>query len=300
MSEPVKLLTSELAEIRIGMSSIYQAAKDSETLSDCLLSFDNVQRTSMQLFEHRRGCRVDKLESASINILETLASSLSEDLLERVASLFETKGNDNYYFALYGTPHVTDPWGFSLDGPLLSINFTFKGHSFSHLPMLVGAFGEGEDVDVKTSKMITEIGIPSDFLNLFDAEKQQKAIISDEAPEDVIYAYSENLNIIPSGISISEITTQDQLFFFQMMLTVYFNRIHPKMAKEVNEFMLTGHLNEYKFAWRGGKTMDASFYYSFTSSDFLIEFLKTGINSSDVFSVMRQKDYDYGKAFLKS
>ena len=166
--------------------------------------------------------------------------------------------------------------------------------------MLVGTFGEGVDKDVKTSKMLTEIGIPSDFLSLFNQEQQQKTIVSENAPEDVIYAYSDNLNIIPSGISISEITNKDQFFFFQMMLSVYLTRIHPKMAKEVNAHVLSGNLNEYKFAWRGGKTMDSSFYYSFTSSDFLIEFLKTGINSSDVYSVMRQKDYDYGKAFLEN
>ena len=165
--------------------------------------------------------------------------------------------------------------------------------------MLIGNYNPHTTGDnVKDNPMITEIGIPSDFMSMLDEEQLRKTLISNTSPTDLIYAYSDNLSIIPAGMPLTEINTQDQKFFLGMILSVYLHRLKPNMAKSFNNKLFSESTNNYKLAWKGGLKMEDKFYYSLSSKKMVIEFIKVNEGNSDVITVMREKEYDYGIKFL--
>lgn len=295
----MEILNTELQKINSDLLNVYNILSKRPESNNGIYEFTDEIRLSTELFDHRRGLSLDIVANYDIDINSILRNILSEDTNKKIESLFTVKGRQNYCLAVYGKPHREQEWGFSIDGPLLSLNFTIKGSEFSVVPMLIGNYNPNIDNDnVKDNPMITEIGIPSDFMSMLDEEQLKKALISKTSPTDLIYAYSENLSIIPAGMPLTDINTEDQKFFLGMILSVYLNRLKPNMAKSFNAKLFSESTNNYKLAWRGGLEMEDKFYYSLSSKKMVIEFIKINEGNSDIITVIREKEYDYGIKLL--
>ena len=291
----MEILNTEIRKITARFISAHKVLSATNSASNCLLEFSNSLRTSTKLFEHRRGISLEIAEDLGVDLTGILSDILSEETITRIQSLFDVKGKGNYFVAIYGKPGRGNEWGFSIDGPLLSLNFTFKGEDFSAVPMLIGNYNpDTSTTDVKDNPMITEIGIPSDFMSMLDEEQLKKVVVSPIAPKDLIYSYSDKLSIIPAGMSLDQINTDDQKFFLGMILSVYLTRLKPSMANSFNTKFLSQRTNNYKLAWKGGLKMTDNFYYSISSTKMIIEFIKLHEGNSDIITVMREKEYDYG------
>jgi len=294
-----EILNSELYRITIQFEKLYALFSENDQLKSGLIDFNDKSRISTNLFEHRRGLKISILETYEIDFLELINSILSDKATLRIKSLFTEKGTNNYFVAIYGQPDRKNEWGFSIDGPFLSLNFTFKDEDFSSVPMLIGNFKSRlSNGKVSRNPMIIEIGIPSDFMSNLDENQLKVAVVSDFAPDDLIYAYSENLSIIPSGIPISQLYSKGQKTFFGMILTVYMHRLKPNMAQKFRSKLFFGSSKNYKLAWKGGLEESDRFYYSISSPNLIIEFLKVSEGDSDIITVIRDKKYDFGKKFL--
>jgi len=294
-----EILNSEMYRIISQFNNLYEQLVGNDELKEGILDFQDPLRTSTQLFENRRGLKISSLTTENVDIIELLNSILADDTIKTIESLWSEKGRNHYSIAIYGKPDRISEWGFSIDGPFLSLNFTFKNEDFSAVPMLIGNFKpESSNGEVKNNPMITEIGIPSDFMSMLDEKQMESTLISSSPPDDLIYSYSENLLIIPSGMPLNQINTKDQKFFFGMILSVYLNRLKPNMAKSFNSKFFSEPANKYKLAWKGGLKMDDRFYYSISSTNMIIEFIKLNEGDSDIITVMREKNYDFGYKLL--
>jgi len=295
----MEILNTELQKINSGLLSAYETLSKLTESNNGIYKFTDEIRLSTKLFEHRRGLSLDIVAKHGIDMNSILANILSEDTIKKIESLFTVKGRENYSLAVYGKPDRIQEWGFSIDGPLLSLNFTIKGSEFSVVPMLIGNYNPDKD-NVKDNPMITEIGIPSDFMSMLDEEQLKRVLISKTSPKDLIYAYSENLSIIPAGMPLTDINTEDQKFFLGMILSVYLHRLKPNMAKSFNAKLFSESTNNYKLAWKGGLKMEDKFYYSLSSKKMVIEFIKINEGNSDIITVIREKEYDYGIKLLNN
>lgn len=295
----MEILNTEIQKISSEFLKTYEIFSGNTETTGGIFQFTDDIRVSTQLFEHRRGIPLNIATDKGIEINVVLENILSEDTNKKIQSLFNTKGIENYSLAIYGKPDRDREWGFSIDGPLLSLNFTIMGNEFSVVPMLIGNFNPETNSDnLKDNPMITEIGIPSDFMSMLDDKQLEKVVISETVPSDLIYAYSDNLSIIPAGMPLTEINTKDQELFLGMILSVYLHRLKPNMAKSFNSKLFSESTNNYKLAWKGSLKMEDKFYYSISSKKMVIEFIKLSEGNSDIITVMREKDYDYGIKLL--
>ena len=105
----------------------------------CTFHLPGLIRTSHAIFDLQPWMCGSKKLNLKHRILEIMVTFLSRSLQKGQFSL-ESKAKDHYYFAITAYPILQNAWGFSLDGPLLSI--ILARDNLSHLPMLVGTFGK--------------------------------------------------------------------------------------------------------------------------------------------------------------
>lgn len=259
-----------------------------------IYDFDDPIRTSQELLTHRRGEQLDKICTLGVSVEAIFHAIFSEHTMDRFLNMLISNGHENYYLAIYGEPKRNETWGFSIDGPMLSLNFSFAGLAFSAVPMLIGGLGDKDaDKALSDHPMLFEIGIPSDFISLLDDEQKQQAIVASHAPDSLRISYPRQHSDFNFGMPLMNVHGEDQKGFLSMTLSVYLSRLLTGMSSMFKILFFFDGMEDHKIAWWGGTDMNDAFYYSIASKTALIECIKPNNGNSDVITVISHSDYDY-------
>lgn len=287
-------------DIDVRASVLYNSLKVSNKRA--LKKFNDPKRKQWSLNpKKKRGVSISSIkEVAEFDSL--MASVLDERFsLEALDRTFQQFGKADYYLCFYGEPDTGRPWGFSLEGPYVSMNFTIVREHFSFTPFVFGANPsfiprEGENpLDI----MSTQDGIPAALMSKFPQELLDKALVSKTAPSKMKYAFSQPLNYQQEGISLQEFDHEDQNTFMSMAMSVYMYQVPEGLNAEIYDRFYKYRSSDLKIAWEGSIEEDALHSYRITTPTILIEYINLEANKNNAYFVFREKGYDFGEGYLK-
>ncbi|MEM8527999.1 MAG: DUF3500 domain-containing protein [Bacteroidota bacterium] len=243
---------------------------------------------------------------------------LSKDIMKTDQTLHELNDNDPfldeelYYFTIMGTPSMTEPWGWQIDGHHLVINYFILGDQVVMTPTFMGA----EPVIATTGKykgntlFQDEQNLGLKLMQSLTTKQQKQATLSETKEHRDIQAeaFKDNAVIDYQGLPISEMTEpqQEQLLH---LTALYINNMKEGHAK-VRMEEIKKHLDKTFFAWTGATDEEAIFYYRIHSPVILIEFDHQGpigmkgdrkqATRNHIHTIVRTPNgNDYGKDLLR-
>ena len=236
----------------------------------------------------RQGVSIEEMskaqKKAAIELMSVSLSAkgldLSFDIMKTDQTLRELNdnsfvfGEEKYFFTFMGLPDATEPWGWQLDGHHLVINYFVMGDQVVVTPMFLG----GEPVVTTTGKYAGNAILQDEqnqglaLLQALDTEQRRIAVLHSDKQRNNLQAKAgkDNLVLNYEGIAATELSI-DQSEQLVDLIALFVNNIRDDQAKVRMEEVLQ-HLDDTYFAWIGGSTDDAVFYYRIHSPVILIEF----------------------------
>jgi hypothetical protein len=214
------------------------------------------------------------------------AMKLNAALGELIGQYRDTLVEYAYFFAVFGTPSSTAPWGWQLWGHHLDISCFILGRHLVLTPAFLGA------------EPVTADGGTHRGLRLFDAERSRaldlrRALTSAQAETAVLHRSMLSADLPPDLVNFVDGRTragagQDnrvlpyeglpadrlnpgQRRLLRSLLECYVGRMPAAPARAVLS-AIARHLDETYLAWIGGAGDADAFYYKIHSPVILIEF----------------------------
>jgi hypothetical protein len=209
-----------------------------------------------------------------------------------------------YYFSMFGNPATDSIWGWRLEGHHISFNFSAKDNSLiSGTPGFLGTNPaivlSGPEKGWYILKNETEIGL--ELLQNLDASQLKKAIISNNAPSEIITEAKRKAMIEkPEGILYNELNKEQQKLFMQL-LSIYIHRYTNLFAASMMKEIETAGLNNLRFAWAGTQQTGVGnpHYYRIQGPTIIIEYDNTQNNANHIHTVIRDLKNDFGDELLQ-
>ncbi|MFF1924566.1 DUF3500 domain-containing protein [Streptomyces sp. NPDC058221] len=238
------------------------------------------------------------------------------------ATLRDARG---YFLTFFGQPQPDTTWGWRLVGHHLSISLTVvDGDLINATPFLIGAeparfgpfriLGEEEDagfvlLDGLTGSQREEAVIhskpPADFVTrtvetigdieypAYHGVGRRDAMITDVDRKALAYFRAH-----PRGVRVGDLSTA-QRTHFDDLLALFVERARPGLVGfEMDRIAAAGGIEELRFAWAGGTSIDQPHYFRIQGPITLIEFDNAEDNANHVHSVWRDPSNDFGKDLL--
>ena len=198
---------------------------------------------------------------------------------------------ERYYFTLFGDPNSAEPWGLSVEGHHLSLNFVVKdGQIVSSTPTFFGSNPAtlladytalaGPEFTKGMRILKDEEQLAYDLLNSLDDGQRKKAIIAGESPNDVRDAGKASPPISPAeGIPASALKPE-QVALLQKLIDAYAHNLPAEVAAERLAQVKADGIENVSFCWLGPVETDKGHHYRVQGKSFLIEFNNTQPDSA--------------------
>ncbi len=226
----------------------------------------------------------DSQKTAAWNLLQSSLSAeglnLSRNIMKTDQTLKELNnddlsyGEEKYFLTMMGIPSASQPWGWQLDGHHLIINYFVLGDLVVVTPMFLGA----EPAVAKSGKYIGNAVLQEEqnqglmFLQALDEEQKSVAILeAEKSPVNInAEAWKDNLVLNYEGIAAKHLSSgqEDQLV---ELIQLFVRNIRDEHARVRMQEVLE-HIDDTYFAWVGGTSDEAVFYFRIHSPVILIEF----------------------------
>ena len=225
-----------------------------------------------------------------------------ENVLREVESRSSTdtyRDPGNYFFSIFGNPAADAIWGWRLEGHHLSFNFSSEDNRLvSGTPSFLGSNPAVVLSGTEKGKYILkdEADLGFALLHSLNKEQKDKAIISNEAPGDILTAASRNAIIKePKGILYNELESPQQKIFMQL-LSIYIHRYTRSFAEVMMKEIEEAGLNNLRFAWAGDQQPGVGHphYYRIQGPTIIIEYDNTQNNANHIHTVIRDLKNDFG------
>lgn len=210
-----------------------------------------------------------------------------------------------YYVSVFGTPGDEGAWGWRFEGHHVSVNYTIvDGELIGPTPVFFGSnparvlHGEMEGVRA----LREEEDVARDLLASLDGEQKRVAIVSDEAPNDILTknvpTLGDELVGEPEGLGGGDMTG-DQQATLQALIEVYVNRLPDAIAEQELARVAQVDVSDVRFAWAGPEARGKGHYYRVLGPIFLAEYDCTQNDANHIHAVWRNPDNDFGDDLLK-
>jgi len=236
----------------------------------------------------RQGISFEEMEdgqkTAAWNLLRASLSAdglkLSRNIMKTDQTLKELNnddlsyGEEKYFLTVMGIPSENQPWGWQLDGHHLIINYFVLGDQVVVTPMFLGA----EPAVANSGKYAGNAVLQEEqnqglifFQSLNDRQRSMATLEAKKSPVDInAEAWKDNLVLNYAGIGAQQLSSgqRDQLVG---LIELFVRNIRDEHARVRMQEVLE-HLDDTHFAWVGGLSDDAVFYFRIHSPVILIEF----------------------------
>ena len=183
-------------------------------------------------------------------------------------------GEDLYYFTIMGLPSPTEPWGWQIDGHHLVINTFVLGDQMVMTPTFLG----GEPVHTTSGKYAGNVILQDEqnqglaLMQQFTPEQRATATITAAKlhADNQAEAFKDNAVIPYAGLPVTAFTPAQRERLAALIRLFIDNQEEGHARVRLEE--IAAHLDETWFAWIGGTSDDAVFYYRIHSPVVLIEF----------------------------
>jgi hypothetical protein len=252
------------------------------------------------------------------NALSAKGLQLSKDIMKTDQTLRElNNGNpifdeELYFFTIMGTPSLTEPWGWQIDGHHLVINYFILGDQVVMTPTFMG----GEPIVTTSGKykgntiFQDEQNLGLKFMQSLPMELQKEATLSTEKVHNDIQAeaFSDNTIVDFKGLPVRKMSEEQKEKVLDLAYQ-YISNMREGHAKVKMED-IKKHMDKTYFAWTGKTDENAVFYYRIHSPVVLIEFdhqSPIGVKGNGrqptrnhIHTIVRTPNgNDYGKDYLR-
>jgi hypothetical protein len=209
---------------------------------------------------------------------------------------------EKYFFSVFGTPSVTDTWGWRVEGHHISLHFTVvNGTMVSGAPTFFGS--NPAEVRDGPKKGLRILGAEEDaaraLLESLDASQRTKAIFNTAAPGDMITMANVNITpLSPTGVG-ADAMTAGQRDLLMKLLDVYIGKMAPDIAADRLAKLRRAGVEKVGFAWAGETERGKKHYYRVQGPTFLVEYDNTQNDGNHIHSVWRDFDGDFGRDLLR-
>jgi hypothetical protein len=210
-----------------------------------------------------------------------------------------------YYFTIFGTPQAETPWGLSVEGHHLSLNFVVhEGRLVSTTPQFLGAnpaeLKDTYEVGPKKGTRIlgAEELLAFELVRSLNEEQAKVAVLDDTAPKEIRAAGEAQPPAgEPEGLSASKLNEKQQKLLHAIIEEYAKVAVYEVAAQRLQAIKKAGFENVY-FAWAGAKEEGIGHYYRIHGPSFLIEFVNTqpdaaGNPANHIHSVWRDTAGDF-------
>jgi hypothetical protein len=259
------------------------------------------------------GAMTDHQRMAARALLRSVLSSRGMNKVEQImlldAVLRETEHGRGprrdplaYSIAIFGTPgRANEPWGWKIEGHHISLNFTAVVDAMAVTPSFLGAnpaeVGQGERAGVRA--LAWEEDLARELLASLNAEQRRAAIISDQAPPDIMAVPGRALDEIDSGGAQVSSMDQRQRCVIERLLEEYAGTLRHELAEHELERIRAAGIENVRFAWMGSDRRGEGHYYRLSGPTFVIEYDNTQDHANHVHTVWRDRQRDFGHDLLK-
>lgn len=178
-----------------------------------------------------------------------------------------------YWLTLFGTPGPA-PWGFSVEGHHLTLNFTVVGKRVAATPAFWGAWPATVETGPRAgnSVLAAEERAAFDLLAALDERQRTRAIVSATKPRG-IYASPGRETALTSfeGLPASQLSAAQQARLFSLVAE-YLGNFAPEIADEWLATIRKDGLDRLHFAWMGPGDRGQPVYYRIHGPSLLVEF----------------------------
>lgn len=233
--------------------------------------------------------------------------------LGELTNNFVEYGEWLYWITVMGTPSPTEPWGWQLDGHHVIINYFVLGDQVVMTPTFVGS----EPVVAEAGKFKGTAILQQEqrdglaFLRSLDDGQRVTAVLATEKPgnNNLGEAFKDNVVVPYAGLAARDMTPAQRERLLALVERFVGNLRDAHAKVKMSE--VRAHLDATHFAWIGGQSDDAVYYYRIQSPVVLIEFdhqLPAGLRRVLPAKPMRQHVHvvirtpngnDYGKDLLR-
>lgn len=312
-------MTAPLALLGLGLSagwSYYREAAVGEAMSAAatayLTGLDDAQRAKGVLpyadkqrvdwhfipKDWRKGLQIKELteaqRQAAHRLLQSALSQAGYTKATKIMSLekllYALEGDQRrwprdwemYYFTVFGDPAGGDPWGLSVEGHHLSLNFVVQqGKVISTTPQVMAtnpAVVKNENtvgVEVGTRILAQEELLAFELIHSLDAAQRKAALIDQTALKEVRAAGEPHPpQEPPAGIPAARLTPPQQALL-RKLIDEYAQAMPPAVAQQRWEEIDAAGFDGVHFAWAGATEPGIGHYYRIQGETFVIEFVNT-------------------------
>lgn len=212
-----------------------------------------------------------------------------------------------YWLSFLGEPSADKPWGWQLDGHHLALNFSLAGNGVAMTPQFMGS--DPHEVRDGLHAGWRVLGAEDDkglaLMNSLRPEQQQKALLSKDAPGDVLTGPGKDKALQkPEGLPFSELN-DDQKTLLLSLVDEYVRNYRPELARQQLDRINKSGWDKVHFAWAGPVGPTAPYYYRIHGPTVLIEFDNNRAPGrrdgpiNHIHSVFRDPQNDYGEDLLR-
>jgi len=208
-----------------------------------------------------------------------------------------------YNLVIFGTPGTDATWSWRFEGHHISINYTVvNGTLVAPTPFFFGSNPaqvlHGDKEGLRALK--EEEDLARDLLASLDGEQKKIAIISAEAPSDIL---TRNVPSVSDEVQIEGLQFKDmsasQRDLTNDLIEVYVSRLPESIAEAQRKNLIATSLDTAAFAWAGGVNRGDGHYYRVLGTTFLAEYDCTQTDANHIHAVWRDLTNDFGSDILR-
>lgn len=210
---------------------------------------------------------------------------------------------ERYFIAVYGKPSSDRPWGWRIEGHHLSLNFTGAGgEEFAVAPAFLGANPaevlHGPHAGLRV--LAAEEDLARELLASLDAAQRKAAIISDQAPREVLLLPGRAVSSIGEAVGLAAAEMRaDQRAMLSRLIEEYAHNLEHDLAHQQLDRITAAGIEKVRFAWAGSDVRGQPHYYRLHGPTFVIEYDNTQDGANHVHTVWRDVERDFGADLLR-
>jgi hypothetical protein len=207
-----------------------------------------------------------------------------------------------YYVTIFGDPAGDAPWSLRFEGHHVSLHVACLGDDVRVTPAFLGANPATvrHDDRVVTRPLGEEEDVGRELVRSLDAGQRDRAVVSDDAPDDILTVNSPRLDGLPQdGLPAADMGAE-QRRILETLVSVYVERARPELAgPEMDRIRELG-VERIVFAWAGSTEPGERHYYRLAGPTFLAEYDNTQDDVNHIHAVWRDLEQDFGADLLRA
>ncbi len=263
-----------------------------------LLPYDSEKRVQWHFIpmQTRKGLPIMEMQESQKKVAMTLLRSALSQVgynkatkimsLEKVLKQLEgdkganERNPEKYYFTIFGTPAPQQPWGLSIEGHHLSLNFSVTGNRivdstpqfFATNPAkLMDSYGDEFPKGLEVLGAEEQLGF--ELVNSLSEDQLAKAKLPGEVPSEIRGASEpQPSTVVLGGIAAKDLDA-DQQEVLKKLMKAYTNKMKTGVQNSRWKLIDESGFDKIQFGWAGAMKSGAGHYYVVQGPTFVIEFI---------------------------